>query len=175
VYQRCDQAEATAKAHQLSDLARKGRLLEAARQEERRTLKKMKRYASLKRTPSHVEERKIMKALERVSAEQTGIHPADAALAEENLSEPESEVVSDNEVERSKIAGMSLKDRRALWESTLPQKSSILPVRIRSDHDLTKLASDTWIEIDKTPTIPYGTAGKKPGKPAKSNTVKLPW
>jgi hypothetical protein len=175
VCERCDQAEATAKAHEQSDLARKGRLLEAARQDERRTLKKMKGNASLRRTPSHVEERKIMKALERVP-DQTGMHPADATQADEHLSEPESEVASDNEFERSrKTETKRLKDRRAFWESTLPQKSSILPVRARSDHDLIKLAGDTWIEADKTPTVPYGTAGKKPARQAKSSTDKLPW
>ncbi|KAK7178931.1 hypothetical protein PSPO01_15016 [Paraphaeosphaeria sporulosa] len=111
----------------------------------------MNRHVSLKRTPSHVEERKIMKALERVLADQSGIHPAKATAppevsAGEIVGELELDDTSDKGSESSKVAGMSVKDRRALWESTLPQKSSVLPVRPRSGHELEKLVGHIWID-----------------------------
>ncbi|KAF9735124.1 hypothetical protein PMIN01_06529 [Paraphaeosphaeria minitans] len=111
----------------------------------------MKRHVSLKRTPSHVEERKIMKALERASVDRSGIHAADATAPPEvrmgaDVGELEADDASDKGSESSKVAGMSLKDRRALWESTLPQKSSVLPVRPRSGHELEKLVGHIWIE-----------------------------
>lgn len=167
----------TTEAHADSDSARERGL---KLQRERRRLKRMHRQASLKRTPSHVEERKIMKALERVPADQSGSHPVNSSAppevpAGETVGELEREDVSDKGSESSKVAGMSLKDRRALWESTLPQKSSVLPVRPRSDHELGKLVGHIWIDTDETPTVPYSEAGKKTDKPAKSNTVKLPW
>lgn len=147
-------------------------------QKERKRLKRMKRHASLKRTPSHVEERKIMKALERVRTGQSGSHSADAnppvgAPTGENMGELQPDDASDNNSESSKVACLRLKDRRALWESTLPQRSSVLP--IRSGHELEKLVGHIWIETDETPTIPYSESGKKPEKPSKSSAVKLPW
>lgn len=122
-----------------------------------------------------------MNALSRVSSDQSGLHRVQSADAPENpandnASEPDSEDASDGESE--KIAGMSLKERRALWESTLPQKTNVLPVRVHSDHELAKIVDHTWIEADETPTIPYGETGRTPAKPekaAKSNSVKLPW
>ncbi|KAL1611809.1 serine/threonine protein phosphatase Pzh1 [Paraconiothyrium brasiliense] len=177
---RIELAEATAREHAQSDLARIG-LLKAVEQTERKRLKKMKRHASLKRTPSQVQEQQMMNALSRVSSDQSGLHRVQSADAPENpandnASEPDSEDASDGESE--KIAGMSLKERRALWESTLPQKTNVLPVRVHSDHELAKIVDHTWIEADETPTIPYGETGRTPAKPekaAKSNSVKLPW
>ncbi|KAF2440332.1 hypothetical protein P171DRAFT_99100 [Karstenula rhodostoma CBS 690.94] len=108
----------------------------------------MKRHTLLKRTLSHAEERKIMKALERVPAR---MHPADTTAPPEvptgeDVGEPEFGDASHKGFEGSKVAGMSLKDRWALWESTLPQKSSVLPFRPRSDHELVKLAAHIWCQ-----------------------------
>ena len=182
VYVRVEQAEANSLAYKHPDFARTGGLIKAVEQTERRKLKKMKRHASLKRTPSQLEERNILKALERVPSKQPGTDAADTIAtpgseAEDNLSEPESDGASENALE-SKIGGMGLKERRAFWESTLPQRSSALPARLHSKQELADIADHTWIETDETPTVPYEEAGRTPAKPekaAKSKNVRLPW
>lgn len=165
------------------DLARNGLHRKAVKQAERKKLKRMKRSASLRRSPSQLKERDIIGALERVPSDWSGKDTADAIIVPQidegdHLSAPGTGETSNDASEGSNASGMGLGQRRALWESTLPRKMSALPPRHHSPRELANIAESTWIEADRSPTIPYGVAGRttaKPEKITKVNTVKLPF
>lgn len=89
-------------------------------------------------------------------ADQTEVRDvAEAPASQTNNedSESESEQAPDDEPAGSMHLGMGLKERRALWNSTLPKKLSIY---IPHDQDAANASHNyTFIEKDETPTKTY--------------------
>lgn len=132
-------------------------------QPERNRLKKMNRRAHLRTSSSELAERSSTVSEKSAKADlaTTMTNVLDMTNVpepriDEDVSDLESGVASEDELKGLKICGMSLKERRALWESTLPNNLSI---HIPHDEDAIKAnAKYTFIESDQTPTKTYEQA-----------------
>lgn len=150
----------------MQDLAFSGLVskYKSVEQPERKRLKKKNRRAHLRtssgesagRLSAIFEEKSLMTDPATTTTKLPNMANVPGSRMGDDISDSESGVGSEDELKSLKIGGMSLKERRASWESTLPKNLSI---HIPHDDDAVNAnAKYTFIESDQTPTKTYEQA-----------------